>query len=111
MPGVFDRPSLKTSRATDVSSVAFHQTDGVGIPESRLSATNLVSRLNTQPMRTPVNALPDLLRDPTHDLGLVWLAKSSPYGSFIHDILPVFPAHPDLGLRELAVQHVPQNAC
>ncbi len=42
-----------------------------------------LSRLNTQPACTPVNASPKPSRAPTHDSGPVWAANPSPYGSFI----------------------------
>ena len=60
---------------------------------------NRISRLNTWPARTPVNASAAALLPPPHDSGPVWLATPSPYGSLIHDTLPVFPAlsgHPML---------------
>jgi len=53
---------------------------------------NRISRLNTWPARTPVNASAAALLPPPHDSGPVWLATPSPYGSLIHDTLPVFPA-------------------
>ena len=53
---------------------------------------NRISRLNTWPARTPVNASAAALLLPPHDSGPVWLATPSPYGSFIHYTLPVFPA-------------------
>jgi hypothetical protein len=50
---------------------------------------------------------------PPHDSGPVWLATPSPYGSFIHDTLPVFPAlsgHPTLMRRLLDPQVAPTAA-
>ena len=46
------------------------------------------SRLNTQLMRTPVNASPPPLRTTTHDSGPTWLATPSPYDTRSHDISP-----------------------
>ena len=43
--------------------VAFRSMHSVGVPGV------LFSRLNTQPMRTPVNASPSPSRGPTHDSG------------------------------------------
>jgi hypothetical protein len=48
-----------------------------------------ISRLNTWPARTPVNASPGPLRGPAHDSGPVWLAMPSPYDSFIQHTSPV----------------------
>jgi hypothetical protein len=50
---------------------------------------NRISRLDTWPVRTPVNASPQPLQGPAHDSGPVWLAMPSPYDSFIHDTSPV----------------------
>ena len=48
-----------------------------------------ISRLDTQPARTPVNASPEALRLPAHDSGPVWVATPSLYDSFIHYIPPI----------------------
>jgi hypothetical protein len=48
-----------------------------------------ITRLNTRPARTPVNASSEPLRVRTHDSGPPWLAKPSAYDSFIHNISPV----------------------
>ena len=48
-----------------------------------------ISRLDTQPARTPVNASPEALRLPAHDSGPVWVATPSPCDSFIHYIPPI----------------------
>ena len=55
------------------------------------SRTKFISRLNTQPARTPVNASPAPLRAPTHDSGPSRLARPLTYDSFIHYNLPVYP--------------------
>ena len=52
-----------------------------------------ISRLNTWPIRTPVNASPAPLRTPMHDSEPVRIANPSPYETFIHNTLPVLPAH------------------
>jgi hypothetical protein len=51
--------------------VAFRSMHSVGVPGV------VFSRLNTQPMRTPVNASPSPSRGPTHDSGTVWFATPS----------------------------------
>jgi hypothetical protein len=48
-----------------------------------------ISRLNTQPIRSPVNASPAPLRTPMHDSGPVWLARPSMYKTLIYNTLPV----------------------
>jgi glycosyltransferase involved in cell wall biosynthesis len=99
MPGVSDHAGLNASRAIDAPSIAFRHPDGVGVPEDRSLAMNLISWLNTQPMRTPVNASLSPLRVTTHDSEPVWIATPSLYGSFIRYTLPVSPAHQDSGLN------------
>jgi hypothetical protein len=48
-----------------------------------------LSRLDTRPARTPVNASATPSRAAPHDSGPVWLATPSLYDSFIHNTLPV----------------------
>jgi len=55
------------------------------------SRTESISRLNTQPARSPVNASPPLLRAPPHDSGPLRLARPLTYDSSIHYNLPVYP--------------------
>jgi hypothetical protein len=50
-----------------------------------------LSRLNTRPARTSVNASMTPSRTPPHDSRPLWLAKPSTYDSFIHYTLPVYP--------------------
>ena len=49
-----------------------------------------ISRLNTWPARSPVNASPSPLRTKVHDSGPVWSATPSLYETFIHYTLPAF---------------------
>ena len=51
--------------------------------------SKVLSRLNTRPVRTPVNASAPLLRTAPHDSGPVWIASPSLYDSFIHNTSPV----------------------
>ena len=60
---------------------------------SALSFINM-SRLNTPPACAPVNASLPALRLRAHDSEPVWLARPSPYGSFIHTSTPVYPGAP-----------------
>ena len=68
MPGSTTAPGRPGARAGAPSRVAFHSTHSVGVPRV------LFSRLNTQPMRTPVNASPIPSRTSAHDSGTVWLS-------------------------------------
>ena len=53
--------------------------------------SNVLSRLNTRPARTPVNASPLSLRKATHDSGPLWVARPLTCDSFIHNTSPVYP--------------------
>ena len=61
------------------------------IPTASASRTKLLSRLNTRPARTPVNASAIPLRESPHDSGPLWVASPSTYDSFIHHTSPVYP--------------------
>src|SRR6266404_2358214 len=61
------------------------------IPTASASRTLLLSRLNTRPIRTPVNASTNPLRETPHDSGPLWVASPSAYDSFIHNTSPVYP--------------------
>src|SRR4029453_8865536 len=60
----------------------------------RLRRGDSISRLNTWPKRTPVNASPAPFRTPVHDSEPVRIANPSPYETFIHNTLPVFTGAP-----------------
>ena len=66
----------------------------------RHPGVSVLSRLNTRPARTPVNASPLPLRATTHDSGPLWLAMPSTCGSFIHCTLPVYPGAQHQGLKQ-----------
>jgi len=72
------------SRDGDPPGVAFRL-----LLQRRRPRGKSISRLNTRPARTPVNASPVSLRTPTHDSGPSWAANPSTYDSFIHNTLPV----------------------
>src|ERR1051325_5961695 len=89
MPGVSDLAG--SQRALPKRHV------GCGLPlllTESASRTKSISRLNTQPARTPVNASPSLLRAPPHDSGPLWLASPLTYETFIHYNPPVYPGAP-----------------
>ena len=54
----------------------------------------MISRLNTQPARSPVNASTPPLRVAPHDSRPLWFATPSTYETFIHNTLPVFTGAP-----------------
>ena len=56
----------------------------------------------TWPVVPPVNASYPDLRPCPHDSEPVWLARPSPYDSFIRYISPVFPVHGHLSLAGIA---------
>ena len=70
------------------------EVEGLRLAPSSASASrsNVLSRLNTRPARTPVNASPVPLRAATHDSGPLWAANPSTCDSFIHNTSPVYPA-------------------
>ena len=77
--GVPSRLALATRRVWP--SAYLH---GVGTPE-----WSKISRLDTRPARTPVNASPPASRPSAHDSGPVWVATPSPYDSSIRCTSPV----------------------
>jgi hypothetical protein len=56
----------------------------------RLRDGGSISRLNTGPVRTPVNASPSHSRTKVYDSEPVWIATPSLYETFIHNTLPAF---------------------
>jgi hypothetical protein len=97
MRGVSDRAgSTAASRWRQPRCGLPHQVMCVGTPEWPPFGGLPISRFNTRPARTPVNASSPSLRIATHDSGPVWLARPSPYDSCIHDTSPVFIGAIDL---------------
>ena len=85
----------RSSTAQGPEASRFGDTPGIVfriVPRRRHPGFKWISRLNTWPACTPVNASTAAWLPPPHDSGPVWFATPSPYGSFIHDTLPVFPA-------------------
>jgi len=71
MLGSTTAPGRPGARDDAPVHVAFRSMHSVGVPGV------LFSRLNTQPMRTPVNASPTPSRVSPHDSGTVWFARPS----------------------------------
>src|SRR5262249_11373147 len=84
MLGVSDRAGLRR--------VLRWRRTGWSLPPSSTasaSRSRLLSRLNTRPARSPVNASLPSSWATAHDSGPVWLAMPSPYDSFIRNTSPV----------------------
>jgi hypothetical protein len=71
MLGSATAPVRPGARAGAPVHVAFRSMHSVGVPGV------VLSRLNGQPVRAPVNASPASSRAPTHDSGTVWFATPS----------------------------------
>src|SRR6202158_3697376 len=74
--------------------ISRYRCNGYSLPltsTASASRRKVVSRLNTQPARAPVNASMPPSQAAPHDSGPVWVASPSPYDSFIHDTSPVYP--------------------
>jgi hypothetical protein len=96
MPGVSDRAGYHRASPNRHTGCCLP-------PASTESASRvrLLSRLNTLPALSPVNASPSPLRAPPHDSGSLWLASPLTYDSFIHYNLPVYPG----ALRQSPLLH------
>src|SRR5207249_6628232 len=84
------RPSRSPSSSSSIATVVsehFHR--WFFQPLERQLAS-----LHTPPTCAPVNASCPASRLTTHDSGSVWLARPSPYGSFIRTSTPVYPGAP-----------------
>ena len=82
--GVSDRAGL--------SSTSRYRCTGWRLPLSptaSASRRNLLTRLNTRPARSPVNASTLFLRAAPHDSGPMWVATSHAYDFCIHYTSPV----------------------
>jgi hypothetical protein len=82
--------------------IAFHVLNGVGIPEKSLS------RLNTRPAHSPVNASPPTSRSTMHDSGLGGSLGLSQTRLSLATSLPVCadvraPAHRDQQDRRIVI--------
>jgi hypothetical protein len=86
MHGVSDRAGS--------SSISRYRCSGCSLPPLLTASAprrECLSRLNTRPARSPVNASPLPSRATTHDSGPLWAANPSTYDSFIHYTSPVYP--------------------
>jgi len=83
--GVFDLAESTGHSPRASTGVAFRPL------ERRRHSDLSISRLDTPPACTLVNASRPTLRLVTHDSGPVQLARLSPYGSLIHYSTPVYP--------------------
>jgi hypothetical protein len=78
------------------------QGNNVGTPDSKLS------RLNTQPAHSPVNACRNPSRGSSHDSGPVWLANPSLCETLIRDTLPAYPGASPFSCGKIA--RIPNNS-
>src|SRR6267378_204792 len=86
LPGVFDRAEPVGCSHFAFAGVAFRT-----LEQRRHSDFRPLSRLNTLPACSPVNASRAALRLPAHDSGPGWLATPYLYDSCIRDFTPVYP--------------------
>jgi hypothetical protein len=86
MPGVFDRAESDGCSHFAFAGVAFRT-----LEQRRHSDFRPLSRLNTLPACSPVNASRAALRLPAHDSGPGWLATPYLFDSCIRDFTPVYP--------------------
>src|SRR5262249_17036912 len=64
-------------------------------PTASASQGFALSRLDTRPVLSPVNASRPSLRAPTHDSGPVWVATPSPCDSCIRTTSSIYPGAPE----------------
>src|SRR5712692_1082954 len=74
-------------------------------PTGSAPRTKSISRLNTQPALSPVNASPPLLRAPPHDSGSSRLARPLTFETFIQYNLPVYPGAQETDHEHCVVDH------
>jgi hypothetical protein len=94
MPGVFDCAEPVGCSHFAFAGVAFRI-----LEQRRHSDFRPLSRLNTLPACSPVNASRAALRLPAHDSGPGWLATPYLYNSCIRDFTPVYPGALQLGSK------------
>jgi hypothetical protein len=92
MLGVLDRARSKSVSRLRRFQFCLPLSSTASAPRSgqRLRAGGSISRLNTSPARTPVNASLAPLPSQVHDSEPVWIATPSLYETFIHNTLPAF---------------------
>src|SRR5262249_13710090 len=90
MPRVSDRSGSKSVSRLRRFQSCLPLSSTASAPRSghRLRNGGSISRLNTSPARTPVNASPAPLPTQVHDSEPVWIATPSLYETFIHNTLP-----------------------
>jgi hypothetical protein len=95
MHGVFDRAESEHTLRKRCTRCCLPSIPRTSAPRSICCLRNRgsISRLNTQPVPSPVNASTPSSRTTPHDSGPLWLATPSTCETFTHTTLPVLPAH------------------
>src|SRR5215472_15558295 len=103
MHGVSDRAGSKYTLRWRCTQYCLPRTSTASASRStcRLRNRAWISRLNTRPVRPPVNASTPPSRVTPHDSGPLWFAKPSTYETFIHYTLPVLT-----GARRIAMKRI-----
>ncbi len=91
MHGVSDRAGSRRNLRWRCAQCCLPQTSTASASRStcRLRGRAYISRLNTRPVRSPVNASSPPSRAAPHDSGPLWFATPSTYETSIHYTLPV----------------------
>src|SRR6202049_4340840 len=90
--------------------ISRYRCNGYSLPVTSTASASrrkVVSRLNTQPARAPVNASMPPSQAAPHDSGPGWVARPSPYDSFIHDPSPVYPGAQKFNHADSRGRHPP----
>jgi hypothetical protein len=98
MRRVLDRARSKSVSQYRRSQFCLPLSSTASAPRSghRLRDGGSISRLNTWPVRTPVNASPSHSGTKVHDSEPVWIATPSLYETLIHNTLPAFTGASEL---------------
>jgi len=91
MHGVSDRAGFPGISRYRCPRCGLPLTPTASAPRRSAGWQRLLSRLNTRPARSPVNASPLPSRATTHDSGPLWAANPLTCDSFIHYTSPVYP--------------------
>ena len=110
MHGVFDRAGSEHTLQERCTRCCHPSVPRTSAPQSTgcLRSRGSISRLNTQPVHSPVNASTPSSRPAPHDSGPSWFARPSTYETFTLNTLPVLPAHWNK-IEHRMFSHITQN--